>query len=78
MSNENQIHDAEEEEEIRPLIDSSILTVDENEEDKIDRSSFSVPTNQRLVSLDVFRGLTVAVRLLFITLNSIASFLLIN
>lgn len=64
MSNENQIHDAEEEEERRPLLDSSILTVHENEQDKIDRSSLSVPTNQRLVSLDVFRGFTVALMIL--------------
>lgn len=66
MSSENQIHDAEEEEEERrPLIDSSILTltVHENELPPV-----SVP-NQRLVSLDVFRGLTVAVRSLFILFN---------
>jgi len=71
MSSENQIHDAEEEEEEeeerRALIDSSILTVHENGED---RSSLSVTTtNQRLVSLDVFRGLTVAVRLLSFQFN---------
>ncbi|KEH43211.1 heparan-alpha-glucosaminide N-acetyltransferase-like protein [Medicago truncatula] len=61
MSSENQIHDAEEEEEERrPLIDSSILTltVHENELPPV-----SVP-NQRLVSLDVFRGLTVALMIL--------------
>lgn len=59
MSSENQIHDAEEEER-RPLIDSSILTltVHENELPPV-----SVP-NQRLVSLDVFRGLTVALMIL--------------
>jgi hypothetical protein len=67
MSTENQIQEGaigeEEEEERRPLIDSSILIVHQNGDDTI----FPVP-NQRLVSLDVFRGLTVAVRPLFSTI----------
>jgi hypothetical protein len=58
MSTENQIQEgAVTEEERRPLIDSSIFIVYQNGDDTV----FPVP-NQRLVSLDVFRGLTVAVR----------------
>ncbi|CAJ2629069.1 unnamed protein product [Trifolium pratense] len=61
MSTENQIHDgAIAEEERRPLIDSSILIVHQNGEDE---TIIPVP-NQRLVSLDVFRGLTVALMIL--------------
>jgi hypothetical protein len=54
MSTENQIQEgAVTEEERRPLIDSSIFIVYQNGDDTV----FPVP-NQRLVSLDVFRGLT--------------------
>lgn len=74
MSTEHQIHDvAVAEEERRPLIahdfDSSIVIAHQNEDsifplppDNADKSLPSLSVNQRLTSLDVFRGLTVAVR----------------
>jgi hypothetical protein len=71
MSTENQIHDgAVVEEERRPLLDhdfdSSILILTENGDNTIFPPLPSSAPNQRLVSLDVFRGLTVAVRPLFL------------
>lgn len=62
MSSENQIHDVEvaDDEQTRPLITHDVEVAD--------KSLPSLP-NQRLVSLDVFRGLTVAVRPFFSPIN---------
>lgn len=70
MSPENQIHDVEvaDEEQTTPLITHDF---------EPDKSSPSLP-NRRLVSLDVFRGLTVAVRTFFSTTNHSIQFLQVH